>query len=133
MFDHINLQVTMVAQVVSIQEHSSHSTYVITDGTGEIEAMCWLQNHEEISRAIAYAYLFAVSRLLTSNFRIEGYVRVTGTPRVVEHKRYLNAIGIRLSSDVHEVYFHILDAITASLMLEKQRVSIFIKSIVFFF
>jgi replication factor A2 len=53
------------------------------------------------------------------------YVRVFGGLKSFGKKRYLNINHIRLVSDPHEVYFHILEAITVSLIVERGPVRTF--------
>jgi len=48
------------------------------------------------------------------------YVRVTGGLKTFGSKRYVNATHIRTTTDPHEIYFHILEAIATTLMVDKQ-------------
>lgn len=52
------------------------------------------------------------------------YVRVTGTLKSFGKKRYINATHIRNITDPHEIYFHILEAIAANLIIERGPVSL---------
>jgi replication factor A2 len=52
------------------------------------------------------------------------YVRVTGGLKSFGTKRYINALHIRPVKDLHEVYYHIVEAINASLVLERGAVRI---------
>lgn len=47
------------------------------------------------------------------------YVRVTGALKAFGNKRYINATHIRVASDPHEVYFHVLEAIAVTLMNDR--------------
>lgn len=51
-------------------------------------------------------------------------VRVFGGLKSFGKKRYLNINHIRLVSDPHEIFFHILEAITVSLIVERGPVRI---------
>jgi hypothetical protein len=46
-------------------------------------------------------------------------VRVTGSLKTFGQKRYLNATHIRASRDPHEIYFHILESIAVTLMIDR--------------
>ena len=52
------------------------------------------------------------------------YVRVTGGLKSFGTKRYINALHIRPVKDPHEIYYHIVEAINASLVLERGAVCI---------
>ena len=47
------------------------------------------------------------------------YVRVTGGLKNFGKKRYINATHIRDVKDPHETYFHILEAIAVTLMIDR--------------
>lgn len=70
--------------------------------------------------------VFRLNMLLPTthpNYSENVYVRVTGGMKSFGNKRYLNASHIRPVKDAHEAYFHILEAITVSLILEKGPVT----------
>jgi hypothetical protein len=50
-------------------------------------------------------------------------VRVTGALKTFGNKRYINATHLRVASDPHEQYFHILESIAVTLMAERGQVS----------
>lgn len=52
------------------------------------------------------------------------YVRVTGNLKMFGSKRYINAQHIRPSTDPHEFYFHLGEALTTDLMITRGMVSI---------
>lgn len=52
------------------------------------------------------------------------YVRVTGGLKSFGKKRYINATHIREVKDSHEIYFHILEAIAVTLILERGPVRV---------
>ncbi|KAH9484363.1 Replication factor A protein 2 [Psilocybe cubensis] len=100
-------QITVVGQVVSIQKQTTNCVYMIDDGTGKMEARHWVDNSNEDD---------------SSRFGeiTEGhYVRVTGGLKSFGKKRYLNTTHIREIRDAHEIYFHILEAITVNLIMER--------------
>lgn len=47
------------------------------------------------------------------------YVRVSGTLKTFGNKRYINASHVRKIDDFHELYFHLLDAMTITLTLQR--------------
>jgi hypothetical protein len=52
------------------------------------------------------------------------YVRVTGNLKTFGNKRYINAQHIRPSTNPHELYFHLGEAMVTNLMIERGMVSI---------
>lgn len=56
---------------------------------------------------------------INTNVRESMYVRVTGALKAFGNKRYINATHIRVASDPHEVYFHVLEAIAVTLMNDR--------------
>ncbi|EDR14860.1 uncharacterized protein LACBIDRAFT_244225, partial [Laccaria bicolor S238N-H82] len=104
-------QVTIVGHVSSIQAQTTNCVYVIDDGTGRIEARHW---------SVFFPRLPFQS---INEVREKTYVRVTGGLKTFGSKRYINTTHVRPSKDPHEVYFHILEAITVTLTLERGPVS----------
>ncbi|KIK08295.1 hypothetical protein K443DRAFT_85528 [Laccaria amethystina LaAM-08-1] len=100
-------QVTIVGHVSSIQAQTTNCVYVIDDGTGRIEARHWS------------AFFPLLSLQFINEISEKTYVRVTGGLKTFGSKRYINTTHIRPSKDPHEVYFHILEAITVTLTLER--------------
>jgi replication factor A2 len=100
-------QVTVVGQVVSIQKQATNCVYMVDDGTGRIEARHWVDstNEDEGSK--------------WGGIEERKYVRVTGGLKNFGKKRYINATHIRNVKDPHETYFHILEAIAVTLMIER--------------
>jgi len=60
--------------------------------------------------------------LPASLHRERRYVRVTGGLKNFGKKRYINATHIRDVKDPHETYFHILEAIAVTLMIDRGHV-----------
>jgi hypothetical protein len=78
------------------------------------------RNGEELS---TLSYLFSFLILICD--RREGkHVRVTGSLKSFGKKRYINVNHIRNVKDLHEVYFHILEAIAVNLTIERGPVSL---------
>ncbi|GLB34890.1 putative replication protein A, subunit RPA32 [Lyophyllum shimeji] len=100
-------QVTIVGQVVTIQSQTTNCVYWIDDGTGRIEARHWVDSTSEEDSA------------KWGGIEETKYVRVTGTLKTFGNKRYINATHIRGATDPHELYFHILEAITITLMVDR--------------
>ncbi|KAF9484720.1 replication protein A, subunit RPA32 [Pholiota conissans] len=100
-------QVTIVAQVVSIQKQTTNSVYLLDDGTGKIEARHWVDSASDDD---SHKW---------SSIEEMRYVRVTGSLKSFGKKKYINATHIRNITDPHEIYFHILEAITVCLIVER--------------
>ncbi|KAG1832030.1 replication protein A subunit RPA32 [Suillus variegatus] len=100
-------QVTVVGHVVSIQSQATNNLYWLDDGTGRIEARHWIDSSIEESEPGSSAIT-------------EGsYIRVSGTLKMFGSKRYVNATHIRPVKSPHEIYFHLLEAMTVTLIWAK--------------
>ncbi|PFH54292.1 hypothetical protein AMATHDRAFT_72787 [Amanita thiersii Skay4041] len=99
-------QVTLVAHVISIQIQATNRVFWLDDGTGRIEARCWVDSTD------------AEDEKWTGIVE-NTYVRVTGGLKMFGNKRYVNALHIRPIKDPHEIFYHILDSITTNLILER--------------
>ncbi|OAX41970.1 replication protein A, subunit RPA32 [Rhizopogon vinicolor AM-OR11-026] len=98
-------QVTIVGHVVSIQSQATNNLYWLDDGTGRIEARHWIDSSVEETG---------------SNAITEGsYVRVSGSLKMFGNKRYVNANHIRPVKSPHEIYFHLLEAMTVTLIWQR--------------
>ncbi|KAG6336409.1 hypothetical protein ID866_2682 [Astraeus odoratus] len=99
-------QVTIVAHISSVQSQATNSQYILDDGSGRIEARRWVDSSvEDNSERLGI---------------VEGaYVRVSGSLKMFGDKKYINASHIRPIKSPHEIYFHILEAMTATLMWER--------------
>jgi len=100
-------QVTVVAQVVSIQIQTTNSVYWLDDGSGRIEARHWMDasNPEDMEK--------------WGGIVENTYVRVTGNLKMFGSKRYINVQHIRPSTNALEVYFHFGDAMTTNLIIAR--------------
>ncbi|KAI0928429.1 hypothetical protein AcW1_005676 [Taiwanofungus camphoratus] len=100
-------QVTVVAQVISIQTQTTNSVYWLDDGTGRLEARHWVDsgNEEDSERWGGI---------------VEGvYIRVMGSMKSFGNKKYINATHLRRIQDPTEVQFHFLEAMTVTLIFQK--------------
>lgn len=61
------------------------------------------------------------SWILLSDFvlRENQNVRVVGSLKTFGSKRYVNATQIRVAEDIHEVFFHILECVTSTLIADR--------------
>lgn len=99
-------QVTIVAHIASVQVQATNSQYVLDDGSGRIEARRWIDSSvEDESEKLGI---------------VEGaYVRVLGSLKMFGNKRYVNATQIRPVQSPAEIYYHVLDAMTVTLIWER--------------
>ncbi|KAN0077094.1 hypothetical protein V8E55_010949 [Tylopilus felleus] len=99
-------QVTIVAYIASVQAQATNSQYMLDDGSGRIEARHWTDSSmedESEKKGIA-----------------EGaHVRVLGSLKMFGNKRYINANLIRPIASPSEIYFHLLEAMTVSMIWER--------------
>jgi len=97
-------QITVVAQVMSIQKQTTNSLYLLEDGSGRIEARHWVDSTMEDDED-------------PNQIREMAMVRVLGGIKSFGNKRYINTSHIRLAKDPYEIYFHVLDCVASRLML----------------
>ena len=119
----ICIQVTIVGEVISIQHQATNHVYVIDDGTGTMEARQWVTSDENTENAITYATWLVILFSLFKFCNSRQFVRVIGGLKSFGKKRYVNVNHMRPVADGHEVYFHILEAMTVSLIVERGPVS----------
>ena len=99
--------VTCVAHVVSIQSQATNKVYWLDDGTGRIEARHWTDSSMEDSPDKA------------ARVKDGSYVRVLGNLKMFGTKRYINVNQIRPTKSADEIYFHLLEVMTVTLMWER--------------
>ena len=112
---------------MSVQKQTTNSVYVLDDGTGSLEARQWVDSDaEESTSGIEYVYCICcfLQCLMISCTRELRYVKVNGTLKSFGKKRYINATQIRHITDPHEIYFHILESIYVTLLVERGPVSL---------
>lgn len=100
-------QVSVVAHVLSIQPQATNCVYMLDDGTGRFEARQWVDEESPLN-ARNWAGLTE-----------DRYIRITGGLKAFGNKRYINTQHIRPVSDPHETWFHLIEAITTTLTLER--------------
>ncbi|RDB21447.1 Replication factor A protein 2 [Hypsizygus marmoreus] len=105
-------QITIVGQVVTVQSQTTNCVYWIDDGTGRIEARHWVDSSSEEDAG------------KWGGIEESMYVRVTGALKTFGNKRYINANHIRVATDPHEIYFHILETIAVTLMVDRGQSSL---------
>ncbi|KAI0374901.1 replication protein A subunit RPA32 [Pilatotrama ljubarskyi] len=100
-------QVTAVAQVLSVQPQTTNYIYLLNDGTANMEARQWVDaNTDEEGNA-------------REEIKEGTYVRVLGSLKVFGNKRYITATHIKPYKGVDELFFHILEAATVTLIFER--------------
>ena len=62
---------------------------------------------------------YTVTPMLTFYISENQYVRVTGILRHFGNKRFINATHIRVITDHHEIFFHLLECMTVYLALQR--------------
>ncbi|KNZ71816.1 Replication factor A protein 2, partial [Termitomyces sp. J132] len=100
-------QVTVVGQVITNQAQTTNVVYWLDDGSGRIEARQWIDSTSEEDSG------------KYGGIEENMYVRVTGTLKAFGLKRYINTTQIRVTTDPHEVYFHILEAVSVTIMADR--------------
>ncbi|KAH8106991.1 replication protein A subunit RPA32 [Cristinia sonorae] len=99
-------QITVVAQVMSINKQATNTVYWLDDGTGRIEARHWIDSTMEDDEA--------------PNPIIENeYARVLGAIKSFGQKRYINTSHARRVVDNNEIAFHYLDCAASKLLIQR--------------
>ncbi|KAF9454554.1 replication protein A, subunit RPA32 [Macrolepiota fuliginosa MF-IS2] len=101
--------VTVVGQVISMQQHTTNHIYNIEDGFGRVEARHWVGTTGNTEAEIEK----------WSGIEEGIYVRVSGFLKSFGNKKYINASYMRPVTDFNEVDFHFLECATVTMMLER--------------
>ncbi|KAI0797996.1 hypothetical protein C8Q75DRAFT_709149, partial [Abortiporus biennis] len=101
-------QISLVAQVMSIQAQTTNCVYWLDDGTGRIEARHWVDSSTMQEDGVD-----------PNGIKEHDYIRVMGNLKTFGNKRYVNATHLRVCSDPYEPYFHTLDVCATKLILER--------------
>ncbi|KIJ69303.1 hypothetical protein HYDPIDRAFT_79797 [Hydnomerulius pinastri MD-312] len=99
-------QVTIVAYIASVQAQATNSQYMLDDGSGRIEARHWIDSSVE------------------DESEKNAYVRVSGSLKMFGSKKYINTNHIRPIRSPAEVYFHLLEAMTVTMIWERGPVNV---------
>ncbi|KAF5391342.1 hypothetical protein D9757_002042 [Collybiopsis confluens] len=100
-------QVRIIGHVVNINEQTTNINYILEDGTGKIEARRWReQSNEDDARK-------------WGNLEVNSVISVTGHMKAFSSRKYVNSTSMRLSEDPNETTFHMLEALTITLSIEK--------------
>ncbi|KAI0093709.1 hypothetical protein BDY19DRAFT_268390 [Irpex rosettiformis] len=83
---------------------ATNCTYDLDDGTGTIQARHWVDPSQSSD---------------DDEIKEQSYVRVIGNLKSFGNNRFINAIRIRPITDHHEPYYHILDACTVTLIVQR--------------
>ncbi|KAG6810185.1 hypothetical protein H0H92_012949, partial [Tricholoma furcatifolium] len=115
--------VTTVGQVTNVQVQTTNVLYGIDDGSGQIEARHWVDSSSEEDSAkwdgIELVFIDLTDIFSDADESERMYVRVTGTLKTFGSKRYINATHIRAVTNPHELYFHLLEAMSITLMADR--------------
>ncbi|KAJ7109452.1 hypothetical protein C8R44DRAFT_802555 [Mycena epipterygia] len=104
-------QITVVGELYEHKVFTTNRTFGIDDGTGRMEAKMWTETPEDQKENTSWRGI---------PFKGDPvYVRVTGSIKTHNAKRYIHANNIRLVKDPNEVYFHILEVISVHVILQK--------------
>ncbi|KAI0748134.1 replication protein A subunit RPA32 [Daedaleopsis nitida] len=101
-------QITVVAQVLSVQAQTTNVVYMLNDGTARYEARLWINpNNEEEGQ-----------REISENI----YVRVLGSLKTFGNKTYITATHIRPiapETAADEIFYHISETAMTLLIFER--------------
>ncbi|KAJ7581328.1 hypothetical protein C8J56DRAFT_1006244 [Mycena floridula] len=98
--------VRIVGQIMSITKQATNTSYIIDDSFGRFEVRHWASGDGDEDGKWA-------------GIKETQYVRVTGGLKSFSNKRYINATSIIPCADMHEPYYHILDVIVTTGIIEK--------------
>jgi len=99
-------QLTFVAQVISCVAQVTTIVLQVTDGTGQMDVRQWLESAEEGEKKKE-----AIGEM--------GWVRILGTIRSFNNKRQITAARIHPITDMNEIFFHQLEALSVHLYYTK--------------
>ncbi|KAJ7449884.1 hypothetical protein FB451DRAFT_1286873 [Mycena latifolia] len=108
--DHPIGQITVIGELHEHKVFTTNRTFRIDDGTGRIDAKMWIDTPDDQKDQSWRGIPLNADPL---------YVRVTGSVKTHNGKKYIHTSNIRLVKDPNEVYFHILDAISVNVVLQK--------------
>jgi len=110
----------LVAQIQSLQVHSTNLIVKLDDGTAQVESRQWIE------QGIGGDY---GSELTRQGIIEHAYVRVMGTIKSFQDKRHFNVMIMHpiippgapadRTNPQREVFFHLLDALNAKMVLTK--------------
>jgi len=96
--------VTIVAQVVSLTIQTTADVFKLQDGSGEIDARHWVETRSGVEDDRTEGTVYQ-----------DKYVRFTGSIRVFQNHRHINAQIIRVLEDQSEAYFHFNEVMAVTL------------------
>ncbi|KAJ1561315.1 replication factor A protein 2, partial [Cladochytrium tenue] len=99
----------VVGRVQRATSTSTFTSYIIEDGTGQIDIRKWVQKSNESDFDAAAEETYPVG----------AYLRVVGAMRPYQGKTYLQAHAIFPIQSVDEITYHILDAVYAHLYITR--------------
>lgn len=118
------MQITLVAHVVEVRNQATNCTYTLDDGGGRFEARHWGESSgEDDENSIKYVSHLPAFHQQSHWYRENTYIRVMGGLKSFGGKTYINATHVRPCQDPHEPYFHKLDTMTVSLIMQRGPVS----------
>ncbi|KAI5804948.1 replication factor A2 [Geopyxis carbonaria] len=94
--DHEVTHITIVARVSNVTEQTTNITFVINDGTAQIDAKKWIDSEAPPDS--------------TSQQMNGQYIRCIGQIRGIGNKRHVAVHAVRLVTDYNEVQYHLLEA-----------------------
>ncbi|KDP36391.1 hypothetical protein JCGZ_08660 [Jatropha curcas] len=89
--------VTIVGRVCQKEDKASEYTFLVDDGTGQIECTRWVQERIDTDEV--------------EGILIGRYVRVHGHLRGLQGRRFINAFSIRPITDFNEITSHFIECI----------------------
>ncbi|KAJ7612379.1 hypothetical protein DFH06DRAFT_1015330, partial [Mycena polygramma] len=101
---HLPQCVTVVAELYGHNAFTTNRTFELDDGTGRIDAKMWTDTPDGA---------------LDEPWREPMYVRVTGSIKTYHGRKHIHASNVRVVSDAHELYFHLLDTVSVYITLKQ--------------
>ncbi|XP_050215530.1 replication protein A 32 kDa subunit B isoform X2 [Mercurialis annua] len=89
--------VTIVGRVSLKEDKASEYTFLVDDGTGQIECIRWVQERIDTEEV--------------EGITVGKYVRIHGHLRGLQGRRFLNAFSIRPITDFNEITSHFIECI----------------------
>ncbi|GAA5883342.1 hypothetical protein JCM16303_006699 [Sporobolomyces ruberrimus] len=94
-------EVTLVACIRSVNITTTQATFLIEDGTGQIDCRMWIETSDAGDDAPGDPRLEAIQN--------NRYVRILGAIKTFADKRHIGAQRVRAIEDMNEINFHLIE------------------------
>lgn len=108
--------VLFMGQVRNVSSQSTNVTYIIDDGTGELEVKKWVDSTTADNMDTDDGKAPGDGK---TEVKLLGYARVFGSIKSFANKRYIGAHSVRPLSNINEFHTHLLEATAVHLFFTR--------------